>query len=421
MAAGGHARSPAALAAGLVLTAILTALTPESHAADWARIAAAVGRESDVALSAGPSPAVVPGGPFLALMGSGGRRLAGQGGRRLDLHGQLWFERFTDADDRALFSAALGAEGLLPVGGPLFLRLGGGGRYFDDTARPGIRRLAAWTEAGIVLAAGRWRLDAHGGIEGRRYPRLDDTWTTGGDAVYTETQVTAGLLAEMHVGRRLGLQAAGHWRRTEAADVRYDDEGPTLEARAEYRLGRGWTLAADAYLQERTFTGRPSGDGDRYRQAAVGLEWVPAAQWIIGLRGILARYNWPDGSAVDTDRWQLTATLRLGGGAGAALPRPGALRGGADEGRRAGRPFTLKIHAPGAGAVALVGEFNGWDPQATPLLPREGGWWQTTCTLPAGTWAYAFVVDGAWVTPPDAEATEDDGFGGRNGLLIVLP
>jgi hypothetical protein len=31
------------------------------------------------------------------------------------------------------------------------------------------------------------------------------------------------------------------------------------------------------------------------------------------------------------------------------------------------------------------------------------------------------VVDGVFVTPPDAEITVDDGFGGQNGWIEVRP
>jgi 1,4-alpha-glucan branching enzyme len=81
----------------------------------------------------------------------------------------------------------------------------------------------------------------------------------------------------------------------------------------------------------------------------------------------------------------------------------------------------FRVRTPQAHSVALVGAFNGWDPAAEPLRPAGDGWWEASRTLPAGTHAYAYVVDGAWLTPPEAVATEDDGFGGRNGLLVVLP
>lgn len=51
--------------------------------------------------------------------------------------------------------------------------------------------------------------------------------------------------------------------------------------------------------------------------------------------------------------------------------------------------------AQGAGSVTLSGEFNGWDLTATPMT-RDGGVWRAELELPAGDYAYKFVVDGAY-------------------------
>jgi 1,4-alpha-glucan branching enzyme len=73
-----------------------------------------------------------------------------------------------------------------------------------------------------------------------------------------------------------------------------------------------------------------------------------------------------------------------------------------------------------ARSVALVGGFNGWDARADPLAgPDKNGVWEIVIPLKSGTWRYAFVVDGRWATPPEASRYEDDGFGGRHGVLEV--
>jgi hypothetical protein len=41
--------------------------------------------------------------------------------------------------------------------------------------------------------------------------------------------------------------------------------------------------------------------------------------------------------------------------------------------------------------------------------------------LPAGSHQYSYWVDGRLVTPPEAPIGIDDGFGGKNGLIEVLP
>ncbi len=77
------------------------------------------------------------------------------------------------------------------------------------------------------------------------------------------------------------------------------------------------------------------------------------------------------------------------------------------------------LPAKAARAVSLAGDFNGWRPDATPLLRDPDGTWRATLPLAPGTWRYSFVVDGKWVEDPAAESYRADGFGGRNALVRV--
>jgi hypothetical protein len=80
----------------------------------------------------------------------------------------------------------------------------------------------------------------------------------------------------------------------------------------------------------------------------------------------------------------------------------------------------FRYRGPRAGTVALVGGFNGWNPDRHRLQPAGNtGLWEIVLPLPGGVWRYAFVVDGEWISPPDAPRYEDDGFGGRHGVLEV--
>ena len=83
------------------------------------------------------------------------------------------------------------------------------------------------------------------------------------------------------------------------------------------------------------------------------------------------------------------------------------------EGRR------VTFYCPGnGGAPSLVGDFNGW--RAGRRMKRADGRFAQTLALPPGDYAYACrTSDGRIVTPPDAPAYIDDGFGGRNGWLHV--
>ena len=82
---------------------------------------------------------------------------------------------------------------------------------------------------------------------------------------------------------------------------------------------------------------------------------------------------------------------------------------------------TFAFRAPGATRVALVGDFNGWDPDATPLRrAATGEVWTVDLPLPRGLHAYAFIVDGAdWSVDPSAPLAPETTFGRRNALLVV--
>ncbi len=76
--------------------------------------------------------------------------------------------------------------------------------------------------------------------------------------------------------------------------------------------------------------------------------------------------------------------------------------------------------APQAGKVYLVGDFNGWDTNKTPLVRSStGGVWTVTLPLTAGRHLYGFVVDGSWNTDPYAPLAPDDGFGHANSVKFV--
>lgn len=79
--------------------------------------------------------------------------------------------------------------------------------------------------------------------------------------------------------------------------------------------------------------------------------------------------------------------------------------------------FTL----PGsAQEVSLVGDFNGWDTDATPMV-REGSGktWSARIPLQPGRHEYAFVVDGQrWVVDPLAPQVPDAGFGPTNAVVV---
>lgn len=88
------------------------------------------------------------------------------------------------------------------------------------------------------------------------------------------------------------------------------------------------------------------------------------------------------------------------------------------------RVVRFMLIAPTATRVALVGDFNQWDPGVTPLAPASGdrrGTWMAAVPLGTGRHRYAFVVDDTqWIADPGVARREDVG-GRRASVLEVQP
>jgi hypothetical protein len=84
------------------------------------------------------------------------------------------------------------------------------------------------------------------------------------------------------------------------------------------------------------------------------------------------------------------------------------------------RLVPIQFDDPDAHAVSVVGSFNGWSPAATPMVRGEDGRWQVKIRMRPGRFEYKFAVDGTeWVPDPSNPEAVDDGFGGRNSVLVV--
>jgi anti-sigma factor RsiW len=80
----------------------------------------------------------------------------------------------------------------------------------------------------------------------------------------------------------------------------------------------------------------------------------------------------------------------------------------------------MNFYAPQARQVSVAGDFNKWQTDALPMSRQDGGVWTIDLTLKPGVYTYMFVLDGkAWVTDPDAETYQDDGFGNKNAVMRV--
>jgi 1,4-alpha-glucan branching enzyme len=61
--------------------------------------------------------------------------------------------------------------------------------------------------------------------------------------------------------------------------------------------------------------------------------------------------------------------------------------------------------ANGAGQVLLVGDFNQWNPNATPMNRMPDGQWMASLELPRGHHQYLFLVGGKPQLDPNASGT----------------
>lgn len=82
--------------------------------------------------------------------------------------------------------------------------------------------------------------------------------------------------------------------------------------------------------------------------------------------------------------------------------------------------FAVRADEFAGQTLAVVGDFNGWDPGAHPMQASEDGLWEVTVVLPAGgQFAFRYLAgDGSWLNDEDAPGL-DNGMGGQNSGLDV--
>ncbi|MCP5514889.1 MAG: isoamylase early set domain-containing protein [Spirochaetales bacterium] len=82
----------------------------------------------------------------------------------------------------------------------------------------------------------------------------------------------------------------------------------------------------------------------------------------------------------------------------------------------------LQFYAPEAKEVAVVGDWNNWNPALDILQDKDGdGRWEIRIKVRTGReYRYQFLIDGEqWVPDPDAPISLNDGFGGENSILNI--
>jgi hypothetical protein len=96
----------------------------------------------------------------------------------------------------------------------------------------------------------------------------------------------------------------------------------------------------------------------------------------------------------------------------ATMPLPGEIAGHST--------VRFVFVAPYASRVALVGDFNKWNPNVMPMRrSADGRAWMIDVPLAPGRHVYSFVVDGDLAPDPAAPRAGDDDFGVPSSVVLV--
>lgn len=82
---------------------------------------------------------------------------------------------------------------------------------------------------------------------------------------------------------------------------------------------------------------------------------------------------------------------------------------------------TFRFIRPQAREVFLAGDFNGWDPRATPMRRTKNGTWICCLELPEGVYRFKYVVDGDWYLDYASFGIEFDTFAWNSVVLVRAP
>jgi hypothetical protein len=157
------------------------------------------------------------------------------------------------------------------------------------------------------------------------------------------------------------------------------------------------------------------------------------AEWVASVLDAAAaqRIDAADRPARLPRRWSFRPSVAIaaglalalaGGAAGRLLPRPVMTTPSANVDAAAAVKNNVRfaLVAPGAVNVTLVGDFNGWNPNALPMRKsRSGDTWEVEVGIAPGRYTYSFVVDGRLARDPSAAEAARDDFGVPSSVLLV--
>ena len=412
-----------------VMAAVLVLLTVLPTFSQWQiqpEVRIGGGYESDLVIDPGLARTVVPGGSFMELAPAltARRWLGGRGLASLGAFATI--QQFINDDSRRLFAQT--------VRGDLFYsfesirgRWSANLSYFDDSKRETVRRLGAGTELGLAWIQPGWHMELWGGLNGRQYPEITVVTSSNQANTYGELAWSGGATLGLRPAERVNCQLSGMYQFTDSDDFLFDSNSWTAMGNLDTRLVSSLYLTVSGTYQERDFTNRLAGlDKDKYWQIGSGFRYTLAPGWTAAVRGGFSIYTWTDGAAEDAHRVTVAFSYSWGRRTAIRPPRVdvGSLvreSGGSVQQPDVEGNVHLRVHAPGARNVSVAGDFNGWQPDRAPLRPAGNGWWEIHISLEPGSYEYLYIIDGRWVAPPEAKLLVNDGFGGQNGILEVLP
>lgn len=87
--------------------------------------------------------------------------------------------------------------------------------------------------------------------------------------------------------------------------------------------------------------------------------------------------------------------------------------------KQVGDEVVFAVRNESARHVLLAGDFNNWQPQATPMVLVGQGQWKMRLPLRPGRYRYRLVVDGNWTTDPNNQYVETNEYGELNNVVEV--
>jgi len=409
------------LAAGLALA---PARAESGDNAAWkhgAWLNVGTGYESESRVDPDLNLAVVPGGSFLNFTPSA--RLSRAIGARssFSFSAAASLERYFNNDERMFLGLSGLGELTLRSRGLFYGRIGLGGEYFDDSVIETARRSGLSGSGAAGWDFGRRAVEVSLGVRQRAYSDLIVEDDAGIPGTYDETTTSVGAAVFGLAGRSSLLRGEVALLSTDARDPLFDSTSWYLRGDARLAQSGRWTTWASGIYQRREFDERPAGENvDDYLRLGLRLDRSLGNKRQLSLQYAYAVYGEPDGVEDDTHRIALFFTTRFGRAAahGFEPMRGTATLAELDATIRDGH-VTFRIRAEGAAALSVVGDFNGWDDERHAMQETGNGWWEITVRIDPGHYQYGYVIDGRHVPPPMAEIAVDDGFGGRNGLLVI--